>query len=392
MVKNNFCSCTSRSSWAQCCWAHTPGTHHVGVNGTAEREPGCCLDGPQFGAQGCSLTIKGGLQFSGAQICRPLPRARFLSRRYSNASPSRQVPRHWRRHAGPPQLSALAGPWWQQIICWCWAATQVQKFTHAQSPWGQVRDSRVGVGSRKTFNGAAFAEDIEAEEHDFRATLKQATQERADFAKGLVFVKEYEAHTERLRVEQDKLKFERQEEKRKDLQVVWASPVFDSPRALEGCAISRAPAPSDAFATPPDNNINVCFLLQPRLWAGSATACWRGASVWQIVWLLFLSGSLHCLIAKWHNSSSPLVWCLQQTSTRCSLNYSSSDTVHITQHILGTRIINFDLVNLPVSCPPTLSECSLCLSHPAPTCTTPLCVSLCSFACVHLCDPKRTIE
>jgi hypothetical protein len=28
------------------------------------------------------------------------------------------------------------------------------------------------VGSRKTFNGAAFAEDIEAEEHDFRATLK----------------------------------------------------------------------------------------------------------------------------------------------------------------------------------------------------------------------------
>ena len=113
-------------------------------------------------------------------------------------------------------------------------------------------------------NGAAFAEDIEAEEHDFRATLKQATQERADFAKGLVAVKEYEAHTERLRVEQDKLKVER-EEKRKDLQVVWASPVFDSPRALEGCAISRAPAPSDAFATPPDNNINVCFLLQPRL-------------------------------------------------------------------------------------------------------------------------------
>ena len=83
-----------------------------------------------------------------------------------------------------------------------------------------MRDSRVGVGSRKTFNGAAFAEDIEAEEHDFRATLKQATQERADFAKGLVSVNEYEAHTERLRVEQDKLKVERQEEKRKDLQVV----------------------------------------------------------------------------------------------------------------------------------------------------------------------------
>jgi hypothetical protein len=52
------------------------------------------------------------------------------------------------------------------------------------------------------------------------STLKQATQERADFAKGLVFVKEYEVHTERLRVEQDKLKVERQEEKRKDLQVV----------------------------------------------------------------------------------------------------------------------------------------------------------------------------
>ena len=140
-----------------------------------------------------------------------------------------------------------------------------------------------------------------------RATLKQATQERADFAKGLVSVKEYKAHTERLRVEQDKIKVEREWKKRKDLQGVWASPVFDSPRALEGCASSRAPAPSDAFATPPDNNINVCFLLQPRLWAGSATACWRGASVWQIVWLLFLSGSLHCLIAKWHSSPSPLV-------------------------------------------------------------------------------------
>jgi hypothetical protein len=44
------------------------------------------------------------------------------------------------------------------------------------------------------------------------------------------------------------------------------SPVFDSPRDLEDCSISRAPAPSDAFATPPDNNINICFLLQPRLW------------------------------------------------------------------------------------------------------------------------------
>ena len=40
-----------------------------------------------------------------------------------------------------------------------------------------MRDSRVGVGSRKTFNGAAFAEDIEEEDHDFRATLKQTKQE-----------------------------------------------------------------------------------------------------------------------------------------------------------------------------------------------------------------------
>ena len=41
-----------------------------------------------------------------------------------------------------------------------------------------------------------------------------------DFVKDLVSVKEYEVYTERLRVEQDKLKVERQEEKRKDLQVV----------------------------------------------------------------------------------------------------------------------------------------------------------------------------
>ncbi len=83
-----------------------------------------------------------------------------------------------------------------------------------------MRDSRVGVGSPKTFNGTAFAEDIETEEHDFRATLKQATQECADFTKGFVSVKEYEAHTERLRMEQDKLKVQREEENRKDLQVV----------------------------------------------------------------------------------------------------------------------------------------------------------------------------
>ena len=83
-----------------------------------------------------------------------------------------------------------------------------------------MRDSRVGVGSRKTFNGAAFVENIETEDHDFRATLKQVTQERADFDKGLVSVKEYETHTERFLVEQDKLKVECEEEKRKDLQVV----------------------------------------------------------------------------------------------------------------------------------------------------------------------------
>jgi hypothetical protein len=38
--------------------------------------------------------------------------------------------------------------------------------------------------------------------------------------KGLVSVKEYESHTERLRVEQDKLKVECEEEKRNDLEVV----------------------------------------------------------------------------------------------------------------------------------------------------------------------------
>ncbi len=60
---------------------------------------------------------------------------------------------------------------------------------------------RTGVGSRKTFNGATFAEDIEVEEFDFRDTLNQATQERVDFVKGLVSVKEYETHTECLCVD-----------------------------------------------------------------------------------------------------------------------------------------------------------------------------------------------
>ncbi len=66
-------------------------------------------------------------------------------------------------------------------------------------------------------------------------------------------------------MEQDKLKVECEEKKRKDLQVVWVSPVFDSPRDLEGCVINRAAAPSDDSETPPDNNINVGFLLKPRL-------------------------------------------------------------------------------------------------------------------------------
>jgi hypothetical protein len=57
------------------------------------------------------------------------------------------------------------------------------------------------VGSRKTFNGATFAEDIEVEEFDFRDTLNQATQESVDFVKGLVSVKKYETHTECLCVD-----------------------------------------------------------------------------------------------------------------------------------------------------------------------------------------------
>ena len=109
----------------------------------------------------------------------------------------------------------------------------------------------------KKFNAAAFADDVAEEEEDFKAIMRQATLERADFTKGLVAVKEYESQTEGLRVEQDNLKLKR-EEKRKDLQVVWVSPVFQSPNALEGCAISSAPTPSDAFATPPENSINAC--------------------------------------------------------------------------------------------------------------------------------------
>jgi hypothetical protein len=35
---------------------------------------------------------------------------------------------------------------------------------------------------------------------------------------------------------------------------------FDSPRDLEGCVISRVPPPSNAFTTPPDNNIQACVV------------------------------------------------------------------------------------------------------------------------------------
>jgi hypothetical protein len=55
--------------------------------------------------------------------------------------------------------------------------------------------------------------------------MQQAVKERGDFTKGLVQVKEFEAVTERMRVEQDKMKLER-EEKRKDIQVPSASPTF----------------------------------------------------------------------------------------------------------------------------------------------------------------------
>jgi hypothetical protein len=62
-----------------------------------------------------------------------------------------------------------------------------------------------------------------------------------DFVKDLVSVKEYEAYTERLRVEQEKLKVERQEGKRKDLQVVRESPVFDSLQRTVQLAVRLRP-------------------------------------------------------------------------------------------------------------------------------------------------------
>ena len=98
---------------------------------------------------------------------------------------------------------------------------------------------------------------FEEEKQDFKVMMRQTTHEGAEFTKGLPVVKEYESHTERLRVEQDKLKLEC-DEKYKDLQVVWVSPVFEYPRALQDCFISRVPAPSDAFTTPPENSINTC--------------------------------------------------------------------------------------------------------------------------------------
>ena len=86
----------------------------------------------------------------------------------------------------------------------------------------------------KKINGTVFDDDVVEEEQDFKAIMRQDTLENTDFTKGLVTVKEYETQTERLRVEQDNLKLER-DKKRKDLQVVWVSPVFESPRALQVC-------------------------------------------------------------------------------------------------------------------------------------------------------------
>ena len=74
-----------------------------------------------------------------------------------------------------------------------------------------LQSIRLTKNKKKPFNGAAFADDVEQEEHDFRATLQHATDKQAEFTKGLVAVKEYEAQTERLRVEQDKVKMDREE-------------------------------------------------------------------------------------------------------------------------------------------------------------------------------------
>ena len=113
----------------------------------------------------------------------------------------------------------------------------------------------------KPFSGSAFADDVAEEESDFKCMMQQAAKERGDFTKGLVQVKEFEAATERMRVEQDKVKLEH-EEKRKDIQVPvtvpWASPTFDNLSDLEGAAMSRAPMPDNAFSTPNDRSISGC--------------------------------------------------------------------------------------------------------------------------------------
>ena len=109
----------------------------------------------------------------------------------------------------------------------------------------------------KKINGTVFDDDVVEEEQDFKAIMRQDTLENTDFTKGLVTVKEYETQTECLRVEHDKLKLE-YDEKHKDLQVVWSSPVFQSPNALEGCTIIHAPSPIDVFVTPSENSINAC--------------------------------------------------------------------------------------------------------------------------------------
>jgi hypothetical protein len=60
----------------------------------------------------------------------------------------------------------------------------------------------------KPFSGTAFADDVTEEENDFKSMMQQGVKERGDFPKVLVQVKEFEAATERMRVEQDKMKLD----------------------------------------------------------------------------------------------------------------------------------------------------------------------------------------
>lgn len=57
------------------------------------------------------------------------------------------------------------------------------------------------IKKQKPFSGTVFADDVAEEETDFKSMMQQAAKERGDFTKGLVQVKEYEAETERMRVE-----------------------------------------------------------------------------------------------------------------------------------------------------------------------------------------------